>query len=97
VPKRSSSTPLCSAFVPTPWTVALVRETQHFMAALLPLRPHEREFLERLNGAGEIVPEVLTGDPSMQAIIREHPGLAWKALNVRKRLNGRPPDDGAGP
>jgi hypothetical protein len=27
-----------------------------------------------------------TGDPAMQAMLREHPGLRWKALNVKKRL-----------
>jgi predicted nucleotidyltransferase component of viral defense system len=68
------------------WTGDLVRETRELMAAVLPLEAHELQFLERLNGAGEIVPELLTGDAPMQAIIRNHPGLAWKALNMRKRL-----------
>lgn len=68
------------------WTADLVRETRELMAAVLPLEAHELQFLERLNGAGEIVPELLTGDAPMQAIIRHHPGLAWKALNMRKRL-----------
>ncbi len=58
------------------------------MAAVLPLARHEIEFLERLNGAGNIAPELLTDDTKMQAIIREHPGLKWKALNVKKRLGG---------
>ena len=44
------------------------------------------EFLERLNGAGDIAPEVLTGDPALQAILRGLPGLKWKALGVKKRL-----------
>jgi hypothetical protein len=56
------------------------------MAAVLPLAEHELEFLERLNGAGDIAPEVLTDVPAMQAIIRDHPGLKWKALSVKKRL-----------
>jgi len=43
--------------------------------------------LERLNGAGDIVPELLSDDAALQAIIREHPGLKWKALYVRKRLS----------
>lgn len=68
------------------WTETLVRETRELMAAVLPLEPHEREFLERLNGAGDIAPELLTAEPSMQGIIRDHPGLKWKALNVKKRL-----------
>jgi len=72
------------------WTETLVRETRELMAAVLPLAEHELEFLERLNGAGDIVPEILTDVPAMQAIIRDHPGLKWKALNVKKRL-GQPP------
>jgi len=77
------------------WTEALVRETRELMSAVLPLVDHEREFLERLNEAGDIVPELLTDDPVMQAIIHDHPGLNWKALRVRKRIggaaNGEPP------
>ncbi len=68
------------------WTEKLVRETRDLMAAVLPFSDREREFLERLNRAGEIVPELISDEPAMQAIIRDHPGLAWKALNVRKRL-----------
>jgi hypothetical protein len=29
----------------------------------------------------------------MQAIVREHPGLRWKALNVKKRLGVAAGDD----
>ena len=67
------------------WTQTLVRETRELMASLLPLSHHEREFIERLNDAGDIEPELLTGDPAMQAIIRAQPGLRWKAFNVKKR------------
>jgi len=44
-----------------------------------------------LNDGGEIVPQLLTGDPTEQRIIASHPGLLWKALNVRK-LVGLPTD-----
>ena len=54
----------------------------------LPLAEHELEFLERLNGAGDIVPEVLTDVPATQAVLRDHPGLTWKALHVKKRRGG---------
>jgi hypothetical protein len=75
------------------WTETLVRETRELMAAVLPLETHELEFLERLNGAGDIAPELLTAEPAMQAIVREHPGLRWKALNVKKRLGVAAGDD----
>ncbi len=68
------------------WSEALVRETRALMKAVLPLDAHELEFLERLNGAGDIAPELLTADPAMQAIVRDQPGLKWKAMNVKKRL-----------
>jgi hypothetical protein len=32
---------------------------------------------------GEIAPELILGDLAMQATVREHPGLMWKAFNVR--------------
>jgi hypothetical protein len=75
------------------WSETLVRETRELMAAVLPLEAHEREFLERLNGAGDIAPELLTAEPAMRAIIRDHPGLKWKALNVKKRLGAATGDE----
>ena len=51
---------------------------------VLPFADHEREFLERLNGKGEVVPDVLTDDQRMRDIIRAHPGLLWKAQNVQQ-------------
>lgn len=68
------------------WTATLVRETRERMAAVLPLAENEHAFLERLNGVGDIAPELLTAEPAMQAIIGDHPGLKWKALNIKKRL-----------
>ncbi len=68
------------------WLDQLVAECRARLAIVLPLQAHELEFLERLNGAGNIVPESLTGDPAMHAILRDHPGLKWKALNVKKHL-----------
>lgn len=66
------------------WTETMVRETRELMAAVLPLAEHELEFLERLNAAGELAPELLTDDPAMQHIIKTHPGLLWKAQNRKK-------------
>jgi hypothetical protein len=66
------------------WTETLIRETRELMAAVLPLADHELQFLERLNGAGEIVPALLTEDAAMQRLIATHPGLQWKAQHKRK-------------
>jgi hypothetical protein len=61
------------------------------MKRVLPLRENEKQFLDRLLDHGEILPKLLTDDASMAERIGEHPGLRWKALNVRKHK------DGAGP
>ncbi len=66
------------------WTRRLVDDCRGRLSTVLPLAPNEVEFLDRLNDHGDIAPELLTTDPGMQAIIREHPGLEWKALNVKK-------------
>ncbi len=54
------------------------------LSVVLPLTAEELEFLTLLNEQGEIVSELLTGDDRLKAIIGSHPGLRWKALNVKK-------------
>ena len=66
------------------WTAELVKTCRERMSLVLPLAKHEYEFIERLNTHGEIAPELLTPDHQMQDLIRNHPGLKWKALNVNK-------------
>lgn len=66
------------------WTEALVEECRSRLSLVLPLNDTETEFLRRLNDEGEIVPDLITAAPATQAKVREHPGLKWKALNVRK-------------
>jgi predicted nucleotidyltransferase component of viral defense system len=68
------------------WTHQLVDDCRDRLSTVLPLAPNEVEFLDRLNDRGDIIPEILTVDPDMQAIIRDHPGLRWKALNVKKHF-----------
>jgi hypothetical protein len=79
------------------WTDALIQEARNLLSVVLPLTEREREFLDRLNGNGEIIPELLTNEPVMQEVIRGHPGVNWKAMNVRRRLgavSGSVSDDG---
>jgi len=68
------------------WTRQLVDECRQLLGIVLPLEPHEREFLSQLNDGGVIRPDLLTDDDRLASTIAEHPGLQWKALNVRKRL-----------
>lgn len=66
------------------WTEKLVSECRDLLSVVLPLSPDEAEFIHRLNDTGDIAPELLTNDPVLQATIGAHPGLRWKAVNVRK-------------
>jgi predicted nucleotidyltransferase component of viral defense system len=66
------------------WVEDLVAGARSLLARLLPLTDAEAAFVEALNGRGEILPELLTPDAALQDRIRAHPGLLWKALNVRK-------------
>lgn len=70
------------------WTGRLVSESVALLSAVLPFTSGELAFLEQLNGAGEIAPELLTDDERLHVILRIHPGLRWKALNVGRRLAG---------
>jgi predicted nucleotidyltransferase component of viral defense system len=66
------------------WAARLVEECRTAMGVVLPLRSPELEFLERINGDGEIQPELLTADADMQKKITMHPQLLWKAMNVKQ-------------
>jgi predicted nucleotidyltransferase component of viral defense system len=66
------------------WTRGLIDECREMLSVVLPISPQEREFLDRLNDLGQIEAELLTNDTDLQTIIRSHPGLLWKALNVRR-------------
>lgn len=68
----------------TEWTRALVSDCRELLSMVLPLANQERECLAQLNDKGEILPEALTDDHRLQDIIRTHPGLLWKAQNVRQ-------------
>lgn len=68
------------------WTARLIEEVRSLLSVVLPLNESELAFLERLNGAGDIVPELLTEDPAERDVLRTHPGLLWKAQNVRDHV-----------
>lgn len=57
---------------------------------LLPFSGDEMELLRLVNEEGGIRPELLTTDPALQERIRIHPGLLWKAQNVRAHRRWRP-------
>ena len=65
------------------WSRALVNRCRDLLSMVLPFSPPELEFLERINGSGEIRPTLITDDPRMQERLATHPALLWKAQNVR--------------
>jgi predicted nucleotidyltransferase component of viral defense system len=68
------------------WTQQLVAECKELLTVVLPLETPERKFLDALNDRGEIIPELLTDDTHLQDLIQAHPGILWKALNVKKHF-----------
>lgn len=67
-----------------PWVLGLVEECRALLSQLLPFGENEIEFLTAVNERGVVAPEPLTEDQSLRERIHAHPGLAWKALNVRR-------------
>jgi hypothetical protein len=66
------------------WGERLVEECRAGLGAVLPFEANEMEFLDRLLDHGEIQPSLLTQEAELADRIRHHPGLEWKALNVRR-------------
>ncbi len=66
------------------WSESMASECRARLSDILPLRGREMEFFTALNDRGEILPELITDDSLMQVIVRSHPGLLWKAQNVRE-------------
>ncbi len=61
----------------------LVVECQDVFSNLLPFTENEKFFFDRLLDEGEIEPSLITSDAELQGKIRLHPGLLWKAQNVK--------------
>ena len=76
------------------WLKGLEEDCRRGLSRLLPLDTRELAFLEAINQHGEIRPEFLTDDEALVERLRHHPGLLWKALNVRKHSDagGKQPD-----
>ena len=78
------------------WAARLVDECRSALSAVLPLAANERAFLDQLLEHGEIDPTLLTDDEELKKRIATHPGLRWKAFNVREHKGGEaaePRDD----
>ncbi|MHC4980567.1 MAG: hypothetical protein ACYTGT_16385, partial [Planctomycetota bacterium] len=74
------------------WAARLIDECRSALSAVLPLAENERAFLDQLLVHGEIDPTLLTADEDLKKRIATHPGLQWKAVNVREHKGGQPTD-----
>ena len=68
------------------WCENLAVECRALLSKILPFTNNEMEFLKQLNARGEILPDLVTEDPDLQLIVLNHPGLLWKAQNVREHF-----------
>lgn len=71
------------------WGRHLMEACNDALVAVLPLSETELAFLDRLLDAGEIEPALLTADADLADRLLRHPGLAWKAQNVRSHKFGK--------
>ncbi len=71
------------------WCDRLTEQCRDSLSRILPFESEEQEFLERINGHGEICPDLMTDDPGMQEILAAHPALLWKARNVSNFRQGQ--------
>ena len=62
----------------------MVAECRAGLSIVLPLNDAERNFLDKILDDGEICLSLITNDEELAGRIINHPGLAWKALNVRE-------------
>jgi hypothetical protein len=69
------------------WVSRLIQECRRTISIVLPFTKNEREFLDHLLDRGEIYPSLITDDEEMMKKIQNHPGLQWKALNVKEFKN----------
>lgn len=68
----------------TSFAERLVTECQDILAHLLSFNENEKNFFDRLLDRGEIESSLITLDAELQKKINLHPGLLWKAQNVKK-------------
>ena len=62
----------------------LIAETRQGLATLLPLNENERTFLDLLIDRGDIQPDLLELETELASQLGTHPGLRWRAQQVRR-------------
>jgi hypothetical protein len=75
---------------PDSWAAELIAGCKAGLAKVWPFAGPEREFLDRLLDEGDLRPKLITDDDELAERIAKHPGLLWKAHNVREHRGKRP-------
>ena len=68
------------------WATKLLEELRQRLATLLPLQPHQIDFINHIRHTGEIKPELITDDTTLAEKIKRQPALHW-ALQRHKFKN----------
>ncbi len=66
------------------WSAKLITLCKDNLAEIIAFDSNELEFLTNIIDYGKIIPEVITQDPALIALIKKHPVLLWKAMNVQE-------------
>lgn len=66
------------------WATAVKKECRIGLKSVLPFNAPEKNFLDGILDRGDIDPSLLTDAKDLADRIANHPGLQWKALNVRQ-------------
>lgn len=69
---------------PDAWASRLVKGCRARLKTVLPLTAGEKRFLDGLLDRGEVDPSLITRDQMLAGRILTHPGIQWKAMNVRE-------------
>ena len=67
------------------WGNQLVNQVREFLTPFFPLQTNEVEFIKTLRTKGLIEPTLITDDPRLISIIKNHPALLWRAVKAKTR------------
>lgn len=81
---RNSEIPGTTTVKIEKWAKTLTEECKSELSNVLPFRENEIEFLDRLQGYGEIRPDLISRDSDLCERINQHPLLIWRAKHVLK-------------
>lgn len=68
------------------WAQRIMAEAVSTVDRVLPRAEAELDFLSQLLDRGQVRPDLLSDDPRLLAVIAAHPGVEWRAQNVRRQI-----------